>query len=134
MIVTGACHCGQIAFEAEIGEGDVAVCHCADCQKQSGSVFRANVSAPAAHFRLLRGTPKTYIKTADSGARRAHAFCPDCGAPIYATDPVGPKAYSLRIGTLAQRYDLKPPKRQIWCDSAQPWALLDSGERHAKQP
>lgn len=134
MRVYGSCHCGQIAFEADIGDGDVAVCHCADCQKLSGSAYRANVGAPADGFRLLRGNPKTYLKTADSGARRAHAFCPDCGTPIYSADPVAPKIYSLRIGTLEQRHELKPPKRQIWCDSSLSWAVPAVGSQHARQP
>ena len=104
MHVDGSCHCGKIAFEAEVDPATVAVCHCADCQNLTGSAFRANVPAPAATFRILRGEPKTYVKTADSGARRAHAFCPDCGTPIYATAAEGERtSYSLRIGTLDQR-------------------------------
>jgi len=122
MRVTGSCHCGAIAFEAEVDPGSVGVCHCADCQKLTGSVFRANAPARAATFRLLRGEPKTYVKTADSGARRAHAFCPECGTPIYATAAEGERtSYSLRIGTLDQRHALAPPARQIWTASALPW-------------
>jgi hypothetical protein len=42
------------------------------------------VPAPAAHFVLRRGTPKSYIKTAESGNKRRHTFCGNGGAPIYA--------------------------------------------------
>jgi hypothetical protein len=123
MRVDGSCHCGQIAFTAEIDPGSVGVCHCADCQKLTGSAFRANVPAPAGTFRILRGEPKVYVKTADSGTRRAHAFCPDCGTPIYATAAEGERtSYSLRIGTLNQRHALGPPQRHIWTASALPWA------------
>ena len=121
MRVAGACHCGKIAFEAEVEPGTVGVCHCADCQKLTGSAFRANISAPAPGFRLVRGSPRVYIKTADSGARRAHAFCADCGTPIYAAAETAPDAYSLRIGTLDQRQDLGAPRRQIWTKRALPW-------------
>ena len=123
MRVDGSCHCGKIAFTAEVDPAAVAVCHCADCQKLTGSAFRANVPAPAATFRSVRGEPKVYVKTADSGARRAHAFCPDCGTPIFATAAEGERtSYSLRIGTLDQRHALAPPQRQIWMASALPWA------------
>ena len=131
MKVTGSCHCGEIAFEAEVDPGSLRVCHCADCQKLTGSAFRSNIAAPS--FRLIRGKPTTYIKTADSGARRAHAFCPTCGSPIYATDPVTPKRYSLRIGTLDQRHTLGAPTQQIWCKSALPWARLDEVTSHDRQ-
>jgi hypothetical protein len=62
MRVEGRCHCGAIQYEAEVQPGTVVVCHCADCQMQSGSAFRANIPAPAHTFRLLRGVPKRYIK------------------------------------------------------------------------
>ncbi|RYF39359.1 MAG: GFA family protein, partial [Comamonadaceae bacterium] len=103
MKVDGQCHCGAIAFEAQVEPGTLRICHCNDCQTQSGSAFRANISAPAAGFRLLRGTPRTYIKTAASGSRRSLAFCETCGTPLYACAAENPDAYSLRSGTLTQR-------------------------------
>jgi hypothetical protein len=128
MKVEGACHCGKIAYEAEVQPGTIGVCHCGDCQTLTGSAFRANISAPAASFRLLRGEPRIYIKTADSGARRAHAFCPDCGAPIYACAVENPSSYSLRVGALKQRYELGRPAREIWTKRRLPWiAEMASG-------
>ena len=121
MKVEGHCHCGAIAYEGEAEVGAIGVCHCADCQALTGSAFRANVQVPAASFRLLRGEPRIYIKTADSGARRAHAFCGDCGSPIYASAEIDPPTYSLRVGALKQRYDLGPPRRQIWTSRRLPW-------------
>ena len=122
MKVTGACHCGRITYEAEIDPERVGICHCADCQMLTGSVFRVSVPALAQNYRLLSGKPKIYVKTADSGVKRRHSFCPDCGAPISATeDSDNPPSYSLRVGCLAQKAQL-PPKRRIWCKSALPWS------------
>lgn len=122
MKVEGGCHCGRIAYEAEVDPNAVGICHCTDCQTLTGSAYRVSVPAPAASFRLLRGQPKVYIKTADSGSKRAHAFCADCGSPIYAAAPQDTPTYSLRVGALRQRAEL-PPKRRIWCRSALPWSL-----------
>jgi len=122
MKVEGGCHCGRIAYEAEVDPNAVGICHCTDCQTLTGSAYRVSAPAPAASFRLLRGEPKVYIKTADSGARRAHAFCGDCGSPIYAAAPQDTPTYSLRVGALRQRAEL-PPRRRIWCRSALPWSL-----------
>ena len=119
MRVTGTCHCGAIAFAAEVEPGTIGLCHCADCQKLTGSAFRANIGTET--FRLLRGEPRIYVKTADSGTKRAHAFCGDCGGPIYATSAENPTSWSLRIGTLDQRYELGAPRRQIWASRRQPW-------------
>ena len=121
MKIDGGCHCGAIAYEAEIDPQMVSICHCADCQTLSGTAFRVSVFTPGDKFRLTRGTPKVYVKTAESGNKRAQAFCADCGSPIYATSVgEGPKAYGIRVGTARQRAELTP-KRQIWHRSAVPW-------------
>ena len=122
MKIDGACHCGNVAFEAEIDEGKVIVCHCTDCQTLSGSAFRTVAFAPDSSFRLLRGEMKVYVKTAESGNKREQTFCPECGSPVYSTSPGnGPKLLGLRVGTIRQRDSLKPSK-QIWCGSAQDWS------------
>jgi hypothetical protein len=122
MEVTGRCHCWAITYRAEIDPEAVSICHCTDCQQLSGSPYRVSVPAPAAGFKLLTGSPRTYIKTAESGTKRAQAFCGDCGSPVYATAPgPNPPTYTLRVGLIDQRATLEP-RRQIWCRSAMPWA------------
>jgi hypothetical protein len=124
MKVTGGCHCGHITYEAEVDPGTVRVCHCTDCQKLTGTVYRAAIPILPETFVLKSGTPKTYIKTAESGRKRAHAFCPECGTPIYATSPEpSPSVYGLRFGGIDQRHQLALPVRQQWCRSALPWSM-----------
>ena|SRR5882672_8149191 len=121
MDVTGRCHCGAITYKAVVDPATVGICHCTDCQTLTGSAYRVSVPAPAATFKLLSGQPKVYIKTAESGNKRAHSFCPDCGAPVYASAISNTPSYSLRVGALDQRASL-PPRRQIWCKSAVAWS------------
>ena len=123
MKVDGACHCGQITFQAEIDTGRILVCNCTDCQTLSGSAFRTVAFTTEGGFTLLSGAPRIYVKIADSGNRRQQAFCPKCGSPIYATsDPAGP-FYGLRIGVIAQRDRLVPTvhifnrSKQHWLDA-----------------
>jgi hypothetical protein len=128
MKVDGSCQCGGITFEAEIDPDKINICHCSDCQAFSGSAYRLGVPAKAADFKLLSGTLKTYVKTAESGGKRAQVFCPDCGTHLYATaaNPEEAKEYRIRIGSIRQRHELKPAV-QIWCRSALPWARDLSG-------
>jgi len=119
MKVDGHCHCGAITFEAEVDPGALSICHCTDCQTLTGSAFRVNIPAPAEHF-VLRGTPTTYVKTAESGNKRLHAFCGNCGTPIYASAVDNPQVYALRAGTLTQRAAFKL-RRQGWRRSALNW-------------
>jgi hypothetical protein len=124
MKVEGRCHCGAITYEAEVKPGTINVCHCADCQMLTGSAFRANIQAPADTFRILQGEPRRYMKTGDTGAKRAHAFCADCGTPVYSSAPENPQTYSLRVGALKQRFELGSPQRQIWTKRRLPWVPL----------
>lgn len=127
MRVDGQCHCGDIAFTAEIDETAVTICHCTDCQTLTGTAFRVSAPAPAASLRFVAGTPKTYVKTAESGNRRAQGFCGRCGTPIYsATADTEPTSYGLRVGTLKQREALMP-RQEIWCQSALGWMPRLSG-------
>lgn len=121
MKIEGQCHCGAIAYEADVDPAQASVCHCTDCQSFSGAPFRASVPAQAGDFRQLRGEPRIYVKTADSGNKRAQAFCGNCGSPIYATEADQPTLYNLRLGALKQRAEIVPTK-QIWCSSALAWA------------
>jgi hypothetical protein len=69
----------------------------------------------------MSGEPTTYVKTAESGARRVQGFCPRCGTPIYSTaEGDGPKFFSIRVGTVRQRAALVP-QLQIWSRSQLGW-------------
>ena len=134
MHIDGGCHCGHIKFEAEIDPNAVSVCHCTDCQHLTGAAYRVNVRVASRDFKLSGGPPSIYIKTAESGAKKAHAFCPRCGTPLYSTTPEPePTVYGLRVGTLRQRAQL-PPQRQGWCRSAMPWSMnIDAVPKSAMQ-
>jgi hypothetical protein len=120
MRVNGACHCGAIRLEAEIDPAQVGVCHCTDCQVLSGSPFRTLAFTTRAAM-VVRGEPRIYVKVAQSGRRRAQAFCPACGTPLYAADADSDEGpVSLRTGFLAQSAELVP-HLQLWRRSAASW-------------
>jgi hypothetical protein len=79
--IDGPRHCGQIEFEAEADPAALRLYY-TDCQTLSGSAFRANTSVSAERFKLLAGSPKRYVKTAEGGNERLHALCGNCGTPI----------------------------------------------------
>ena len=133
MKIDGACLCGAITFEAQVDPDKVVVCHCIDCQILSGAPYRASVPVREGDLAFTQGTPKVYVKIAESGNRRALGFCGECGSPFYSTNVDGaPKVYMLRIGAVRQR-DKLVPRKQIWRKSALAWvehvADLESFEK-----
>jgi hypothetical protein len=134
MNIDGGCHCGYITYQATVDSERVGICHCTDCQTLSGSAFRTFVFAPKDAFRLLTEKPRVYVKTAESGADRAQAFCPECGTPIYSAAVGDSPFFSIRAGTARQRAELVP-KVQIWCRSALGWVTnIGSTKQFAEQP
>ena len=136
MRIDGACHCGAIAFEAEVNPKQTSICHCNDCQTLSGSPFRASVPAAPENFKILAGDPAVYVKTAESGAKRIQAFCRECGSALYSTALDDPSAtFNIRVGVTRQR-DALAPTRQIWTRSSQSWvndiASIPSLERQSR--
>ena len=132
MKIDGGCHCGKISYTAEVDPGKVGICHCTDCQTLSGTAFRVSVAAAKNDF-YLSGEVKVYVKTAESGAKRAQGFCPECGTPIYATAGSDPQVFNIRVGTARQR-DVLRPKVQGWCRSKREWVNdLSSMKQFAKQ-
>lgn len=121
MHITGRCHCGNITYEAELESNTAIICHCRDCQMLSGSPYRVFVRVPAENFRMLSGTARTYVKTAENGNKKAHSFCPDCGSPVHSCDISNPMSFSLRLGCLTYQGEILP-QRQIWCKSSLAWS------------
>ena len=119
MQIDGRCHCGAISFTAELDPAEVRACHCTDCQVLSGAPFRAVATVPIGKFSLT-GQPKTYVKVAQSGNRRAQVFCAECGTSLYSCAAENPTAVVIRLGCVAQRAQLKPVV-QYWHRSAMPW-------------
>ena len=119
MQVHGACHCGNVTFIAEIDFDKVMVCNCTDCQTLSGAPLRAIAQAPIESLKVS-GETKSYIKTADSGNRRAQVFCPECATPLYGSEAENPQTVMLRLGCIAERDQFKPTL-QLWLRSAAPW-------------
>ena len=108
MKVDGSCHCGSVTYEAEINPDHVVICHCTDCQTFSSAPYRVSVFGVPRENVRIEGSPKTYIKTGESGRQVLVAFCGDCGTALYSTrSDTAP--LNLRIGAIKQRRELVAP-------------------------
>ncbi|HVS77119.1 MAG TPA: GFA family protein [Steroidobacteraceae bacterium] len=131
--IKGSCLCGNVRYSADAEPAFVGVCHCADCQRFTGSAFSTVIAVPAAALRVT-GVLKTFSKQGDSGKLIHRRFCPECGSGIVDEAQALPGMVMLNAGTLDDRSWVKP-QSEIYCDSAQPWVRL-GGElkRFAKLP
>jgi hypothetical protein len=131
--MTGGCLCGQIRYSANADPVFVGVCHCKNCQRQTGTAFSVLVGVPKASM-SIRGKLKAFRGIGDSGQPVERNFCPECGSPIF-TDAIAiPDVAFIKAGTLDDTGWLDP-KTHIYCESKVQWTLVPEGsQQFAKMP
>jgi len=133
MQMTGGCLCGNVRYTANADPAFVAVCHCKNCQKQTGTAFSVVVGVPKTAL-SVQGNLKTFHDTGDSGQPVDRNFCPECGSPIISDVAVMPGLRFIKAGTLDDTSWLDP-KMHVYCDSAEPWTPIPEGsQKFGKMP
>lgn len=89
----GECHCGQVAWTAEIPEESHVLCHCGACKILGGGEFTLNQIIPKSNFNLTKGDLKVYTYKGDSGNNTDCYMCPNCAASPYHHQHVMGKYY-----------------------------------------
>ena len=133
MKIEGGCLCGKVRYSADAEPIFVGLCHCTNCQKESGSAFNIVVAMPKPAVNVA-GELKTFTGRGDTGKKTYRQFCPECASPIVAEAELMPDVVMIPAGTLDDTSWVKPTM-QIYCDSAQSWIDLGGDiQRFAKMP
>jgi hypothetical protein len=130
--LTGRCLCGQIRYTANADPAIVAVCHCKNCQKQTGTAFSLIVGIPRSTI-SIQGKLKTFGDIGGSGQVVERNFRPECGSPIISDVAVMPELTFIKAGTLDDTSWLDP-KMHIYCDSAPLEPYTRGLSKFAKMP
>jgi hypothetical protein len=133
MKLEGGCLCGAVRYSGEAEPIFTGLCHCSSCQKGSGSAFNTVVAVPKPAV-SFSGALTTYEGKGDTGNATYRQFCPSCGSPVAMEAAIMADVVMIPTGTLDDASAVTPAM-QIYCDSAQSWALLEGGiQRFAKMP
>lgn len=122
---SGGCQCGRIRYLLEGTMFGLSICHCHDCQRQSGSAFGMSLIVSSDAFEVTSGALKTFETTTDSGRTKICAFCPDCGVRICNRTE---SRVSIKAGTLDDVSWLEPGAH-FWVSRKQPWVQIPTGVR-----
>ena len=133
--LTGKCLCGSIQYSSDAEPIFSIICHCDDCQRQTGTAFSMTVGVPKASMKINNEDKlKEFIGESASGNKVRRKFCPDCGSPIISMIAMAPDMYMIKAGTLDDKSWIKPT-HQFWCSTKQPWLeLSDELEKHDRNP
>ena len=104
----GHCLCGQVSFVIDDEAKELDICHCKNCQLQSGSAYAPFLAVASSKLTIL-GMPKCFNDqdTVSGRVVRRH-FCGDCGSPVYVTVERAPNTAYVFSGLLDQTHDLRP--------------------------
>ena len=120
--LTGRCLCGGVTYSADAEPVIQAVCHCADCQRQTGNPFSVIVGVPRAAFEVEGGTLASFTTIgSDHGGDTERHFCSACGSPLFTLASAVPDLVIIKAGSLDDASWLEPAV-EIWTSSSQPWS------------
>jgi hypothetical protein len=114
--------CGNVRYSADAEPVLQAVCHCTDCQRQTGSPFTVVVGVPLAALTVHGSTLASFATTGeDHGGDSERKFCSACGSPLFTISAMLPELALLKAGSLDDASWLEPAV-EVWRSSAQPWS------------
>ena len=122
--LTGGCQCGAVRYWVGAPPLTCYVCHCSECQRQSGSAFGMSLLIPTEGFEVA-GPTAHLRRVAPSGHASRRHFCPSCGTRLWHAREGADRA-ALKPGTLDRRAWLRPVAH-IWTSERQSWVAISPG-------
>jgi hypothetical protein len=129
--MTGGCLCGRVRFEISEPLGRASYCHCTRCQRRTGTAASAQARVEPGSLSVVEGEELVRAwDPPDDGLSKA--FCGECGAHLWSSDPEAGEIFSVRLGAIDGDPGVRPEFRQF-LDNAAPWEPIpdDGLERHA---
>jgi hypothetical protein len=122
----GHCLCGQVVYKCDSEPVITAICHCTECQRQTGTAYSIVVGVERSDLEIGGDSLRSFQTVGtDTGLPVARQFCGNCGSPIVSLPEMTPDMAFVKAGTLDDASWLEP-ELEAWCDSAQPWVRLDT--------
>jgi hypothetical protein len=107
---TAMCCCGNLRVKVKGEPSRVAVCHCFQCQRRSGSVFADNAHFDRSAIVAIEGEGKTFARATERGGRVTFHFCPRCGSSVYWDLSLDPSIVGISVGAFADPGFTKPTR------------------------
>jgi hypothetical protein len=117
----GGCSCGKVRYELLAAPIQVHCCHCADCQRHTGSAFVLNAIIETSAVKVIRGQLEAVPLPRAEGRHVIHR-CSKCKVALW-SDYGRPQIRFVRVGTLDNPKAIRPDINIFTCDKL-PWVKL----------
>ena len=120
--MTGHCLCGNVTYRIDAEPFAQAICHCEDCQRQTGTAFSIVIGVPHDAMTVEGDSLAIFDTTGEvhGGATHRH-FCSNCGSPLFSVVDAQPEVAYIKAGTLDDASWLEP-NAEVFTRSALPWS------------
>lgn len=120
-----SCSCGRLTVATHGEPVRISMCHCHDCQRRTGSVFGVQARFNRSDAEV-EGLSKAWVRTADSGNRIAHHFCPECGTTVYYLPEKEPDLIAVAVGAFTDAA-FPAPRFSVYESRRHPWVVVPDG-------
>lgn len=120
---TASCHCGQLDLICAGEPRKISMCHCAQCQRRTGSLFSIAVFYERDQVTIEHGTTHSFERQSASGFPVAFHFCPQCGSNLFWEPARMPHLIGVAAGAFADP-GFPPPEQAVWMKESHPWLIL----------
>jgi len=118
-----SCTCGRLQLGCQGTPNRISMCHCADCQRRTGSVFGIAAFFARGAVSVVQGASKTYTRDSASGKHVTFHFCPECGSTIFWEPERLPHLIGVAVGAFADP-SFPQPQQSVWTDKKHAWLGL----------
>jgi len=122
------CCCGSLRAEATGAPALVAVCHCMECQRRTGSAFGVSTYFSKEQVRT-DGLSKVHVRGSDSGRKIELHFCPNCGSTVFWYAEFVPDLIGIAFGAFADP-SMSSPTLSAWEMTRHSWVTFDHELHH----
>lgn len=122
------CQCGGLrAHVAGSAQPLTIACHCAQCQRRSGSPFGV-IAYFLKEFVRIEGEAREFSRGSFIGSSVTNGFCPDCGNTVYVLLEKNSMMTGIPVGAFADS-EFPAPAIAVWEQEKHPWVELPDSVR-----
>ncbi|KAI1075453.1 Mss4-like protein [Whalleya microplaca] len=132
-LIKGSCLCGSVEYTLANGYGRMALCHCQNCRKISGSPFAAGSVCKVENFNIVAGQGDVALyedKNPRDGTRIKRCFCRRCGSALYNLQDKSPRIVIVYMGTMDGVQGEGVPPEAAWTPQEERWYKHKAGWLH----
>ncbi len=133
MNVRGACRCGKTTFVLREEPIAFYLCHCTECQADSGSAFGQSMHVRREAITDVAGPTEERLLGEAGEQRITFTRCSACDTLVWAQAEDVPQVLSISAGALEDVGGMTP-YGNMWTRSARPWVAMAPGPQFEQRP